>query len=185
LSLELKAELFMAIEDYESKGMEKWDNGFDITALDNESNDKVLIRLITNPKSESGYVGSNTVDRMVAAIENEDYDKGVLISNKFTKAARIKLAEEGIQRISDDTMLDFPPRRLYFVARELVDNLCKAKCGRVPQEESDCKGCLSDRYSCEVRLISDNASFHFERGWTSLLQKDTLRLLSMSHSASE
>jgi len=185
VSLELKTELFMAIEDYESKGREKWDKGFDITALDNESNDKVLIRLITKPKSKSGYVGADTVDTMVAAIENEDYDKGVLISNRFTEAARRRLAEEGIQRISDDFMLDFTPRRLYFVARELVDNLCKVKCGKVPQKESDCKGRLDNRYSCEVRLMSDNASFHFERGWTSLLQKDTLRLLSMNHSASE
>ena len=175
----------MAIEDYEPKGREKWDKGFDITALDNESKDKVLIRLITKPKSRSGYVGADTVERMVAAIDNEGYDKGVLISNRFTEAARRRLAQEGIKRISDDFMLDFTPRRLYLVARELVDNLCKVKCGKVPQKESDCKGRLNNHYACEVRLLSDNASFHFERGWTSLLQKDTLRLLSMNHSANE
>jgi len=185
LSLELKTELFVAIEDYESKGIKKRDSGLDITALDDKSNGKVLLRVITKPKSKSGYVGADTVDKMAATIENEDYDKGILISNKFTKAADKKLVEEGIQRISENLILDFPAKRLYFAARDLVDEQCKTKCGRVPQKESDCKGQLNDRYSCKVRLISDNASFNFERGWTSLLQKDVLRLLSMNHSASD
>jgi len=175
----------MAIEDYESKHLEKSDNGLDITALDNESNDKVLLRVINRPKSKSGYVSVDTVDKMAATIENEDYDKGILIGDKFTKAAEKKLVEEGIQRISENLILDFPPERLYFAARDLMDALCKAKCGRVPQKESDCKGHLNDNYSCEVRLISDNASFHFERGWASLLQKDILGLHSINHSASD
>lgn len=183
MSLELKTELFMAIEDYVSKGIEKRDSGLDITALDNESNDKVLLRVITSPKSKSGYIGVDTVDKMAATIENKDYDKGILISDKFTKAAEEKLVEEGIQRVSENLILDFAPERLYFAARDLVDALCKAKCGRIPQKESDCKGHLNDHYSCEVRLISDNASFHFKRGWASLLQKDILGLLSINHSA--
>jgi len=184
LSLELKTELFMAIEDYESKGIKKRDSGFDITALDNESNDKVLLRVITKPKSKSGYVGVDTVDKMKAAIEKEDYDKGILISDKFTKAAEKKMVEEEIQRISENLILDFPPERLYFAARDLVDALCKAKCGRIPQKESDCKGHLNDHYSCKVRLLNDDISFHFERGWASLLQKDILRLLSINNPAS-
>ncbi len=184
MSLELKTDLFMAIEDYESKGLEKRNNGLDITALDSESNDKILLRVITKPKSRSGYVGADAVDKMVAALENEDYDKGVLIGNRFTKAAKRKLDEEGIQRISDDLILNFPPERLYLAARDIVNDLCKTKCGKIPQRESDCKGNLNGNYSCKIRLISDNASFHFEKGWKDILQKDVLRLLSMHHSAS-
>lgn len=184
MNLELKTELFMDIEDYESKHLEKLDNGMDIIAMDNESNDKLLLRVITKPKSKSGYVIADTVDKMAAEIQNEDYDKAILISEKFTKAAAKKLEKEGIQRITENLILNFPPERLYFAARDLVDDQCKAKCGRVPQKVSDCKGHLNGHYSCEVRLISDNVSFHFQRGWTNLLQKDVLRLLSMSHSAS-
>lgn len=175
----------MAIEDYKSIDVEKRNNGLDITALDKESDDKILLRVITEPESKSGYVGADTVDRMVAAIENKDCDKGILISNRFTKAARRKLAEEGIRRMSDDGRTYFDLERLYLVARDLVDDLCKAKCGKVPQKESECKGRVNGGYSCNVRLISDNASFHFERGWTSALQKDVLRLLSMNHSAND
>ena len=185
MSLELKTELFMAIEDYVSKGMKKQDSGLDITALDSESNDRVLLRVITRPKSRSGYVGVDTVDEMAATIENKDYDKGILISDKFTKAAEKKLAEEGIQRISESRILEFPLERLYFAARELMDTSCKAKCGRIPRKESDCKGHLNGSYSCKIRLISDNASYHFERGWISLLQKDILQLLSINRSMND
>lgn len=174
----------MAIEDYETIGVEKRKNGLDITALDNESNDKVLLRVITKPKSKSGYVGADIVDKMKTTIKKEDYDKGILISDKFTEAAEKKLAEEEIQRISENLILDFSPERLYFAARDLVDALCKVKCGRIPQKESECKGCINDHYACEVRLLNDNILFHFERGWASLLQKDVLQLLSMNNSAS-
>jgi hypothetical protein len=181
VSLELRTELLMAIEDYESIDSEKRKNGLDITALDNESNNKVLLRVITKPKSKSGYVSVNTVDKMTTAIKNKDYDKGIIISNKFTKAAERRLSEEGIQRISDNFMPNYAIERLYFAARELVNTLCKAKCGKIPQKESDCKGHLDGGYSCKIRLISDNALFHFKRGWKSLLEDDILQLLSMHH----
>lgn len=174
----------MAIEGYVSKGMEKRDSGLDIIALDKESNDKVLLRVITESESKSG-VCLDTVEKMATTIENEDYDRGILISDKFTRAAEEKLAEEDIQKISGNLILDFPPTRLYSAARDLMDDQCKAKCGRVPQKESDCEGYLNGNYSCKVRRISDDASFHFDRGWLSLLQKDILLLLAMNHSASE
>lgn len=174
----------MAMEDYESKHIEKLDNGMDITALDNESNDKVLLRVITEPKSKSGYVGVDAVAKMIATIENEDYDKIILISDKFTEAAKKKLGKAGIQSISESVILNFPSDRLYLAARELVDDQCKARCGKVPKKKSDCKGHLNDHYSCKVRLISDNISFHFKHGWINLLQKDILQLLSLNQSTS-
>lgn len=179
MSLELKTELFMAIEDYEPTGSKKRNNGIDIKALDNGSNDKVLLRVITKPESRTGYVGANTIDEMVESIKNGNFDKGVLIGTRFTEAAKRRLEEEGIRRISDGFILNYSPERLFLAARGLVNSLCKSKCGKIPSKESDCKGHNDDSYSCEVRLVSDNASYHFERGWSRLLQKDVFRLLSM------
>jgi hypothetical protein len=184
MSLELKTEFFMAIEDYEPTGSEKRNNGIDIKALDNDSKDKVLLRIINKPKSKTGYVGANTVDKMADFIKNEDFDKGVLISNRFTKAAKRKLEEEGIRKLSDGFMAKYSPDRLYLASVELVNAICKAKCGKIPSKESDCKGHNNGNYSCKIRLISDNASFHFQRSWLNLLQKDILQLLSANHAAS-
>jgi hypothetical protein len=66
---------------------------------------------------------------------------------------------------------------------DLVDDQCRKECGKAPQEESECKGHLNDHYSCKTRLISDNASFHLQRGWKSLLKADTLQLLSLIQSS--
>ncbi len=45
---------------------------------------------------------------------------------------------------------------------------------------SDCKGrMVKPSYTCDVRLISDNADFHFEKGWIRLLQHDLEKLLEI------
>ena len=37
----------------------------------------------------------------------------------------------------------------------------------------DCKGrTVEPIYTCDIRLLSDNADFHLEKGWTALLQND-------------
>lgn len=173
----------MAIKDYESKGLKERNTGLDITALDDESNDKILLRIVTKPKLKSGWVGVDTVDQMVDTIEDKDYDKGILVSRRFTKAARRRLREEGIKIVSNKLKPYFELERLHSVAENLVNDLCKTKCGKIAQKESDCKGHSNGHYSCKTRLISDNASFHFDRGWKNLLQKDVLRLLSIHRSA--
>ena len=44
--------------------------------------------------SRTGYVGVGSVDEMVATIKNHNYDKVILISERFTKAAEKKMEEE-------------------------------------------------------------------------------------------
>jgi hypothetical protein len=40
-------------------------------------------------------------------------------------------------------------------------------------------------YSSKIRLISNNASFHFERGWTTFLKRDLMHLLAISDSLND
>jgi len=97
---------------------------------------------------------------------------------------------------------------LYSRILDCADELCQIRCGHIPQSEAECKG-YSDgpiqcafcggsgrkqghrcpvcygtglrqtHYSCMVRLISDNADFHFERGWKNLLQNDLYAILEL------
>lgn len=62
-----------------------------------------------------------------------------------------------------------------------VRNLCRAKCGHVPTEESDCKGHADSHYTCDVRLISDNVNFPLEHGWMKFLQGDLAKLLAIKY----
>lgn len=177
---ELAAELLIAIKGFDCEKKEIWSDGVDLTVSEKESNERILLRVINNPKLNSGVVGVDTVTKMAETIEQKDYDKGVLVSERFSSAARKAMTREGIQMISERFMPSFEPQRLYLTIQDCIDGLCKAKCGRVPEKEMDCEGRGSDgNYSCKVRLISDNSSFHFQRGWTNLLREDLKRLLTL------
>ena len=38
------------------------------------------------------------------------------------------------------------------------------------------------KYRCSIRLISDNADFHYRKGWHTLLNNDLLELVDLAHS---
>jgi hypothetical protein len=170
-----EAELFMAMRNYSCETRTKGDEGIDITALDTESNEKILLRIVES-KSKSGFVGIDAVRKMLEAMKREDYAKGFLFGKRFTDAAKQELMQNNIQRISEGYMPRFKPERVYLRINNYVNDLCKVKCGKIPKKESDCKG------NCRIRIISDNASFHFEQGWINLMKKDLRQLLSMNDS---
>lgn len=174
-----KAEMIIATRDYEKEEREEWDQGVDFVASPAKSDDRVLIRVITEPKTKSGTVGVDTIRETIETLEKEEYDKSVVISRKFSKAARREMREEGIKIVSKKIPPSFKPVELYSSIRECVDDLCKAKCGQVPKKKTDCKGLTSGHYTCKIRLVSDNASFHFSHGWNRLLQKDFEKLIRL------
>lgn len=179
-----KAEFIMAVEGFENEERHRWDKGVDIVA---ESEGKILLRVITEPESRSGKVGITAVKEMSEAMKVEDYDKGVLISKGFSEGARDEMRREGIQPVSEQLMPTFKSDRLYLAMQDYINDLCQTKCGLIPMKKSDCKDLFyeSNNYSCRVRLISDNASFHLERGWINLLQKDFQQLIAVKHLISE
>jgi hypothetical protein len=174
-----KAELISAIRDYESRRVRRKEGWVDFTVSPSGSDDKILIRVITGASAGAGYVGVDTVKEMSAVLKKRNYDKGILIGKRFTKAAESEMEHENIEMISERIMPHFKPERLYLVINGCIEKLCRAKCGLVPVKESDCKGYVDGRYVCDVRLVSDNASFHFERGWTDFLDKDLTKLLAI------
>ena len=179
----LKADLLVSIYGYSQKKREKRKNGLDIIALDKKANEKILLRAVENHDSDRG-VDVAAADKMIAKKEAENCDRGVFVSDKFTVAAKRKLAEESIKAFSEGKLPSVGVERLYSTTRKLVDGLCKAKCGKVPQHENDCKGFVDNEYSCEVRRISDNASFHLTNMWMNLLQKDVQHLFVLQRSPS-
>jgi hypothetical protein len=183
MSMELKAELVMAIRDYECEERQRRDKGIDFTASDAKSDAKILLRVITEPKSKSELVGIDAVRKMTETMKLENYDKGVLIGKKFSEAAKREMSQESIQMVSEEFMLSLKPQELYLTIRDYIDDLCQTKCGYVPKKESDCEGKDSNgHYSCKIRRISDNASFHFGRGWTRFLENDLMQLLAVHNS---
>lgn len=178
------AELIMAVRGYEEEEVQRWEKGVDIIASPVKSDDKILMRVVTRPGTKSGVVGTTAVREMGEELERNDYDKVFLLGKRFTKEAREVMGQEGIEMASKKIMPSFEPQRLYLTIHNYIDHLCRAKCGHVPKEESECEGYSDGQYSCEIRLVSDNAQFHFEHGWTNLLQNDLKQLLTIGKSAS-
>jgi hypothetical protein len=174
-----KAEVISAIRDYESGRTRKKERRVDYTVSPSESDDKILIRVITEAKPKSGYIGVDTVREMNKVLEKRNYDKGILIGKRFTEAARSEMEREHIEAVSERITPHFKVEQLCLAIEGCIENLCRAKCGHVPAQESDCKGHVDGSYSCDVRLISDNASFHLEQGWISFLERDLAKLLAI------
>ncbi|MGD8507060.1 MAG: restriction endonuclease [Candidatus Bathyarchaeota archaeon] len=174
-----KAEVISAVRDYEKKRIRRREKKVDFTVSPLGSDDKILIRVITETKSKSGSVSVDTVKDMSEVLKERSYDKGILIGNRFTEAAKREMKQENIEAVSERIIPHFKAERLYLAIEGCMENLCREKCGHVPEKESDCKGYVDGRYSCDVRLISDNAGFHLDRGWLGFLEKDLARLLAI------
>jgi len=179
MSVEGKAELIIAIRNYKCEKREKRADGIDFKASDISSEEKILLRSI-EPQGKTGFVGIDDVKKMLKVMKREDYHSGVLIGKRFTAAAVEEMAQENIQQVSDEYMPPLKPEKIYLTINDCVNNLCRAKCGEIPLKESDCKGHPLKEESCRVRAISDNALFHFEHGWASLMKNDLNQLLSLN-----
>jgi hypothetical protein len=177
-----KAELISAVRDYETVETQRKGPMVDFTVSPSESNDKILMRVITDGNSKAGYVTVDNVRAMGDVLKERDYDEGILIGKRFTKAAKREMTREDIEMVSEGDLPRFKSERLHSVINSCVMDLCRAKCGDVPMKESDCEGYVDGHYSCEVRLVSDNASFHFELGWEGFLERDLARLLAIEKS---
>jgi hypothetical protein len=174
-----KAEVISAVRGYEKRRTRRKEGRVDFMVSPSESDDKILIRVITEGKAKSGYVGVDTVTEMSDILKKRNYDKGILIGKRFTEAAKSEMKRKNIESVSETITSHFSLERLYLAIDNCVRNLCKAKCGHVPMKEADCEGYVAGHYSCDVRLVSDDASFHFKHGWIGFLEKDLAKLLAI------
>jgi hypothetical protein len=173
-----RAKLVLAVREYRVEKTRRREGKMDFTVSSPESDDRILMRVITEPESKSGCVGVDTVRKMSRTLSRRHYEKGILIGKRFTMAAKSEMKREDIEAISE-RIPRFKLEQLYLVIQNHVDNLCKAKCGKIPKEVTDCKGYAYGQYSCDIRRINDNANFHFERGWRNPLRRDLVKLLAI------
>ena len=178
------AEVILAVRGYETVDIRKKKSLVDYTVSSQNSDDKILVRVITETASKTGYVGVDSVKAMNDSLEQRNYDKGILVGQRFTEAAKNEMQKDKIEMISNSRKPYFNSKKLFSVINDYTQKLCTAKCGQIPLNESNCKGHPDGHYACDIRLTSDNADFHFQRGWTSFLEKDLMKLLAIEKSTS-
>jgi hypothetical protein len=178
MSNEDKAEFLIAVRNYKFEGKEKWSKGLDFKVSDETSGENVLLRLV-DPNKKSGYIGADDVKAMVANMKRKDCELGILIGRRFTDAAKEEMTEGNIQQVSEDYMPPVTSENMILTINDCIDSICTTKCGKIPMQKSDCTGDLNTGI-CKVRTISDDVSFHSERGWTNLVKNDLRQLLLMN-----
>ena len=172
-----KVEFLFATQNLKIGKKERWAEGTDFVASDAIADERVLVRMV-ELDGKSGFVGADAVKGMLKVMRRKDCRRGIIVGKRFTAAAVEQMRLGNIQQASDEYMAPVAPESLVLAINGCIDGLCKAKCGVVPLRESDCKGGLKDS-PCRVRLISDDALFHYERGWIGLLKNDLRQLLVM------
>ena len=171
-----KSKFMVAIRGYKVIKTRTKANCTDVTASD-ASNKKVLLRSLEPQGNES--IDVNDVKAMVQVIKKEEYDIAILIGKRFQDSAVQETIKEKIQRVSDEYMPPYNVENLYQAIFTCVDAHCIGKCGKVPVTKSDCQ-VKKGAEPCGIRSLSDNASFHFEHGWTGLLKNDLKLALALN-----
>lgn len=128
-------------------------------------------------------MGTDEVKAMVKVMKRKNCPSGILFGKKFTDAATNEMTEGNIQQISEDYMPPIASENIFETINDCINNLCTAKCGKIPMKKSDCTGNFESSV-CKVKTISDDVSFHFERGWLNLVKNDLRQLLLMNKTQS-
>jgi hypothetical protein len=178
VSIEDKAEFLIAVKNLKFEKREKWSDGIDFTTSDVISDEKTLVRVI-EPRSKAGFVGADDVKNMLKVMRRKDCARGFIIGKRFTDAATQEMSLCNIQQVSDEYMPPVKTENIILTINDCVNSLCRTQCGAIPMKESECKGRLKESL-CRVRSISDDALFHFERGWIDLMKNDLRQLLLMN-----
>jgi hypothetical protein len=176
MGMENKTNFIVAIRGYKILKKETKANFTDVTAMDSLNN-KVLLRLIEPKNNEC--IGSDAVKNITEFIKTEDYNQGILVSNRFTENAVVEMIKQKIQRVSDDYMPPFEIEELYSAIVNCANNQCNKKCGKTQEEISECdEKKVAD--ICRIKTLGKSAKSHFDQGSVGLLKNDLKTALALN-----
>jgi len=176
-------ELMKILQGYEIEGINDETGGIDYVASGDHG--RRFLTVIIDPWLNLRRADMKIITKIVDSLEGEDYEEVVVMAKEFTEASLRLLRGKDIGYISPETRPRFSTFEIIDAIQRLTHELCEAKCGKAPTREGDCKGYQEGRYTCPVRLISDNADFHGERRWSWLLRRDFSKLVTLREKMDE
>jgi hypothetical protein len=175
---DLQVELLKSIHGYEMIDFNDEIGSVDFVA-EVGGEGRVLLRVVVNDDFGAAPADMKTVEKTLEELEGGSYDEAILMAERFTSASKeALLKEESLGYISPGSE-HYSVTELLEAIEKLTRRLCEAKCGSFPTSAEECKGYVDGRYTCRVRLVSDDADFHAEMGWLHLLMKDFDKLVKL------
>lgn len=188
-----KARIIAAIRGYQIDGILKKESFVDVTASKADSNETLLMRILSNLKSKTNTVGTQEVKQIGIQLKEEDYDKVIVFGNRFTPSAIKELKEKDIEYFTkkQGILSSLNPLQQYSTLQDIVDKLCKIKCGNVPQSVDECKGYFDEEKPCTLCNGEGSTKFYAGRkrqcsickGEGSIKKRTTCRIRSISDNA--
>lgn len=180
------AELIIEYRGYDETDVTRSEKTIDIRASKLDSDEGILVRVVTNPQTGASVIGVDKAKEMVETLAKMDTKHGIILGDRFTNAAKRVLNENSIEFFTgkQNIIKTIDPEQLYVKINEFVQRLCEDKCEKQPLSASECTGVTVEtgtfkEYTCKIRQISDNADVHYEHRWWTMLQNDLRDLLSL------
>jgi hypothetical protein len=148
----------------------------DVGSIDyviDDKNGKKLIRAMVQDNNQTAPTYVNTIRMIIKEIEEEEYDEAVILTKKITTPAyEIVKQHENLEVITPRTRHSFSLIEVLSAIQKKTTKLCEKKCGKAPETQDDCQGKDGRQYTCNVRRISDDATFHATMKWKKVLLED-------------
>jgi len=173
---EIQVELLKNMHGYEFKEL---NNKADYVDYVTNGDERKLLRVIVGPKHHAARAFVTTVENALEKLKNDEYDEVTLMAKNFTAYSRRMIVEEKKLNLISTDKTHYSTPEAYRAIQNITASLCEKKCGGLPKTEEDCKGLVEGKYSCDVRMVSDDSDFHARMGWLILLMNDFSRLVEL------
>jgi hypothetical protein len=150
-----------------------------------DKNGKKLIRAMVQDNNQAAPVYVNTIRATIEELK-EEYDEAVILTKRITNAAHdIVKQHENLEVITPKTRHSFSLIEILSAIQKKTLKLCKIKCGKAPETLEDCNGKDGRQYTCDLRRLSDDATFHATMKWKKVLLEDFNNLCKLERSILE
>ncbi|RLI03134.1 hypothetical protein DRO31_02540 [Candidatus Bathyarchaeota archaeon] len=146
----------------------------------NEGDKKKLIRAMVDENQNSAPAYVDTIRATINELEEEKYDEALILSKRITDSAHdIVTQQDNLDVITPKMKHIFSLVEVLSAIQKKTRDLCVIKCGKAPETREDCQGKKGRTYTCDIRRISDDATFHATMKWKDVLFEDFYNLCAI------
>ena len=140
---------------------------------------KKLVRAMVDENQQSAPAYVDTVRSTIEELE-EKYDEALILAKRITDSAHdIVTQQSNLDVITPKMKHIFSLVEVLSAIQKKTQDLCVLKCGKAPETREDCQGKKGRTYTCDIRRISDDATFHATMKWKDVLFEDFYNLCAI------
>ena len=138
---------------------------------------KKLIRAMVDERQNSAPAYVDTIRTTITELDEGKYDEALILSKRITDSAHELVSQyENLDVITPKMKHIFSLVEVLSAIQKKTLDLCVLKCGKAPETKEDCEGKKGRTYTCDIRRISDDATFHATMKWKDVLFEDFYNL---------